>query len=159
MIKNIKLSLITILFYLSFISCSSTPPLGNRGYGFTPKTISTTYQASYEYTWKVTLYEVQRYQLNIVNKEAGTIITKPVSKISDKHEDKVVEYIDIKLTALNPINSIPQTKVEITKFSRTDPYIGRPKPVKSDLVEEKIIHHRIKRLLEIERKKLERNLN
>jgi hypothetical protein len=156
MMKNLFLSLALSLLFIVFISCSSMPPVNQVSTGFVPKPIKVTYLASYDYTWQVTKAEMQRYPLKLVNKEAGSIETLPQVNISDKYQDRLKYYIDIKIKKLPDLNQIPQTEVEITKFVLTDPAIGMPKPVPSDLIEEKVIHHRIKRLLEIERKKLER---
>ena len=134
------------------------PPVNKYGTGFVSKPIKVIYRASYDYTWKVTAAEMQHFPIRVINKKAGAIATLPQTSISDKYEQRLSYYIDIKLRKLEPtLDQIPQTEVEITKFVKTDPAIGLPKPLPSDLIEEKVIHHRIKRLLEIERKKLERN--
>jgi len=138
-------------------SCASSPPMKKTGYGLVPKPVKTIYQATYDYTWKVTFAEMQRYQLEIINKKAGNIQTSVQKNVDPDYPERLSHYIDIKLRSLPPVDKIPQTEVEITKFISTDPAIGMPKPIASDLIDEKVIHHRIKRLLEIERKKLEGN--
>jgi hypothetical protein len=157
MIKNLSFKLIPLLLLGIFASCSSTPPVNKISSGFIPKPIKATYQATYDYTWLVTAAEMQRYPIKMISKEAGSIETLPQTNISEKYEDRLKHYIDIKIRRLPDMNQIPQTQVEITKFVSTDPAVGSSKPIPSDLIEEKVIHHRIKRLLEIERKKLERN--
>jgi hypothetical protein len=163
-----KYILITGFIFLA--ACSSQPPtMSSDRVGFVPKTLTVIYLASYDYTWNAALKEMQRYQLSIVNKEAGTIITDETTAYSDRYETtasinnldprgKVKYNFDVRVKELAPTpDSIPQTEISILKsLVRTNEF-GVKKPIPSDLIDEKVILHRIKRLLEIERLKLERN--
>jgi len=162
--KKYILTLCTVLLW----GCSTTPPELSRGVNFVPSARIRIYQANYEYTWKVALAEMQRYQLSIVNKAAGTITTDQILAISDRYEAQSVidnleprsdvrYYIDLRIRELPPENGIPQTEVSATKYITQLSQLGSPKPIQSDYMDEKVILHRIKRLLEIERMKLERN--
>ena len=149
-------------------ACSTTPPEFTHSVNFVPSPRIKIYQANYEYTWKVALAEMQRYPLSIINKEAGTITTDRIQAISDRYETQsVIEnmetrsevkfYLDVRIRELPPENGIPQTEVSVTKYITQFTQLGSPKPLRSDYLDEKVILHRIKRLLEIERLKLEGN--
>lgn len=111
---------------------------------------------------------MQRYPLLIANKDAGTITTQQIVSISDRYEEPNVinnleprgetkYYIDLRIRELAPLNNIPQTEVTIIKYLSKLTQMGAAKPIESDYLDEKVILHRIKRLLELERLKLERN--
>ena len=162
--KKYILTLSTILLW----GCSTTPPEISHGVNFVPSARIRIYQANYEYTWKVALAEMQRYPLSIINKEAGTITTEQIPAISDRYESQSVidnleprsnvrYYIDIRIRELPPENGVPQSEVSATKYVVQLSQFGAPKPLQSDYMDEKVILHRIKRLLELERLKLERN--
>ena len=152
----------------AFGACSSGPPLSNSGVNFVPSPLVVTYQASYDYTWKVALEEMQRFPLSIVNKDAGTIKTDTISVISDRYETpnviknldprSPVKYsIEVTIRELPPTVTIPQTEVSVVKYIVKASQYGSMQQVKSDYIDERVIIHRIKRLLEIERLKIERN--
>ena len=153
---------------LLFWACNTTPPEISRSINFTPAPIIKVYQANYEYTWKAAMAEMQRYPLAIVNKDAGTITTEKIPAISDRYETQSVIdnleprndvkfYIDLRIWELPSKDGIPQTELSVTKYVSQISALGIIKPLKSDYLDEKVILHRIKRLLEIERLKLERN--
>ena len=162
--KRYILALPTLLF----LACSSTPPEFSKGTDFVPTPVTKIYQADYEYAWKAALAEMNRFPLKVVNKDAGTITTDRIFVISDRYEsqDSIKEleprgeikyYIDVNIRALSPVNSIPQTEVSVIKYISRLSQLGTSRPLKSDYLDEKVIMHRIKRLLELERLKIERN--
>ncbi|MCX6112670.1 MAG: hypothetical protein NTY22_05225 [Proteobacteria bacterium] len=149
-------------------ACNTTPPEFTPSVNFVPAPRITIYQANYEYTWKAAMAEMQRYPLSIVNREAGTITTDNIIAISDRYEtpnvisnleprSEVKFYIDVRIRELPPVNNIPQTEVSVIKYITQLTQLGGPRPLKSDYLDEKVILYRIKRLLELERLKLERN--
>ncbi|MEI6092824.1 MAG: hypothetical protein WCQ47_03985 [bacterium] len=157
-----------VLIILLVSCCSTTPPEFSRTVNFVPSARTRVYQANYDYTWKVAMEEMQRYPLVVANKDAGTITTQQIISISDRYETPDVVnnqdprgetkyYIDIKITELAPVNNVPQTEVSVVKYLSKLSQLGTSKPLESDYLDEAVILHRIKRLLEIERLKLERN--
>jgi hypothetical protein len=156
------------LVVLTIGACSSGPPLNNRSVNFVPAPLVVTYQASYDYTWMVTLAEMQKFPLSIVNKDAGTIKTDVISVISDRYETPDIirnldprsptkYHLEVTIRELPAAGSIPQTEVSVIKYVAKVTQYGSQQPIKSDYIDEKVIIHRIKRLLEIERLKIERN--
>lgn len=143
-----------------FSACSSMPPTESRT-GVSTVPITNTFMANYDYTWDAALNEMGHYDLKIVNKDAGSIVTNNMSTFEGRQErNEFRQHIDVKVTALGPDeNNLPQTQVTVTKYILKLRGLERDKPVMSDTVEEKVILYRIKRLLEIERLKLERTGN
>jgi hypothetical protein len=163
-----RLFFLITLVALALGACSSGPPLSKSGVNFVPTPLVTIYQASYDYTWKAALQEMQRFPLNIVNKDAGTIQTETITIISDRYESADIiknldprsptkYHLEVMVRELPAVGSIPQTEVSIIKYVVKVTQYGSLKPIKSDHIDERVIRHRIKRLLEIERTKIERN--
>ncbi|MFH1223370.1 MAG: hypothetical protein V1647_03395 [Pseudomonadota bacterium] len=145
---------------LFLAACSSAPPVDTTKTTANIKPLTTTFQAEYDYTWNAALKEMQRYDLKIINKDAGSIMTNYLSAYEGRQErNEFRYYIELKITSLPALNSIPQTQVVVTKYIHEARGIEGNRPSVSDGVDEQVITHRIKRLLEIERAKLERARN
>ena len=148
---------LTIISVLFLTACSSTPPAIYNTKSSSSEPISRIYYANYDYTWMMALKELQRFNLKITNKASGTIVTDDMNGFSSGYvRSQFRYYFDVKVTALAPEKGIPQTQVSITKFIYKDRGMFPEKPIKSNAVDETVILYRIKRLLEIERIKLER---
>lgn len=148
------LILVSILF---LTACSSTPPVSYSSTSSGSEPISRVYFANYDYTWQMALKELQRFDLKLVNKDSGIIVTEDMTGYSSGFvRSQFRFYFDVKIEALPPQNNLPQTRISITKFIYKVGGLSQDKPVKSNLIDEKVILYRVKTLLEIERKKLER---
>ncbi len=145
---------VSILF---LTACSSTPPVTYSSTSAGPEPVTRIYYANYDYTWQTALKELQRFNLKIINKDSGIIVTEDMTGYSSGFvRSQFRFYFDIKIDALPPENGLPQTKISITKFIYKLGGMAQEKSVKSNFIDEKVILYRVKRLLEIERKKLER---
>ena len=147
------------LFLLSLLtSCSSKAPIMHGGVIEAPKTMEQVYYANYQYTWNATLNELQRFGINLANQNSGQIVTEENIYYSNKGaiRARYKYYYKVQVTELPMSAESYKTSVSVTKFTYKDGGVERDSSVKSDTVEEQVILHRIKTLLEIERKKLER---
>ncbi|MBN1115296.1 MAG: hypothetical protein JXA66_08140 [Oligoflexia bacterium] len=158
-----------IFFSLGLVSCSSTPPHIKPG-NIVPVTLSRVFLASYEYTWAAALKECGRFSLKITNKDAGIIQTEDIVTFDDNYETAAarlnadprteIKYsIEIKITPLEQSDKYPRTGVSVTKYVAKLNEFGQERPVNSNMTDENTILYRIKRLLELERLKIERNRN
>jgi len=151
------LILVSILF---LTACSSAPPAPYSTVSAASEPVIRIYFANYDYTWGAALKELQRFNLKISNKDSGVIVTEDMTGYSSGFvRSQFRFYFDVKLEALPPENGLPQTQVSITKFIYKMGGISPDRSVQSNFLDEKVIHYRVKRLLEIERKKLERTGN
>jgi len=148
------LILVSILF---LTACSSTPPVPYSSTSSGSEPVTRIYFANYDYTWKAALKELQRFNLKLVNQDSGIIVTEDMTGYSTGFvRSQFRFYFDVRIDALPPENGLPQTKISITKFIYKMGGLSQEKSVKSNFIDEKVILYRVKRLLEIERKKLER---
>jgi hypothetical protein len=151
------LILVSMLFLMA---CSSTPPVAYNNNASSSEPVVRVFYANYEYTWETALKEMQRFNLKIVNKDSGTILTDDLTGYSSGFVRSQFRYsFDVRIEALPPDKGLPQTQVSITKFVYKEGGLFPEKSVRSNFIDEKVILYRIKRLLEIERKKLERTGN
>jgi hypothetical protein len=151
------LILVSILF---LTACSSTPPAAYNSRTSSSEPVIQIFYANYDYTWQTTLQEMQRFNLKTANKDSGAIITEDMAGYSSGFvRSQYRFYFDVRLDTLPIENGLPQTQVSITKFLYKEGGLSPEKPVKSNYIDEKVILYRIRRLLEIERKKLERTGN
>jgi len=133
------------------------PPSESGKISGRPKPVPMIFYADYDYAWDSALKEMQRYNLKTVNKEVGSIITDEMREYEGRQERNEYRYhIEVALTVLPKEEELPQTQVVITKYVSQYRGLDTDRLVASDLVEEKVILHRIQRLLEIERTKLQK---
>ena len=145
---------------LFLIACSSSPPVAYNNNAASSEPVVRIYYANYEYTWASALKEMQRFSLKVVNKDSGIILTDDLVGYSSGFVRSQFRYsFDVRIVPLPPEKGLPQTQISITKFIYKEGGLSPEKSVKSNLIDEKVILYRIKRLLEIERKKLERTGN
>jgi len=137
-------------FYLIFFifSCSST---NNK---FTSKEISKIFNASYNMVWEASIKELESYKFKITDYDTGTIITEKIltyEKLNSFQNTYIsIEshfYINISTVSTNPY----KTKVAITKYANL---INSNTIIGTDYLDEKILLYRIKRSLELKRKKI-----
>jgi len=151
------LIIVSILF---LTACSSTPPAPYSTTSSASEPVTRVYYANYDYTWNAALKELQRFNLKLVNKDSGVIVTEEMTGYSNGFvRSQFRFYFDVRIDALPPENSLPQTRISITKFIYKIGGLSEEKPVESNFIDEKVILYRVKRLLEIERKKIERTGN
>jgi len=142
---------------LFLASCNTAPPVTYSATSTGAEPMVKVYYATYDYTWQTTLKEMQRFNLKVVNKDSGVIITDDtVGYSGDLIRSQFRYYFEIQLIALPMSNGVPQTQISVTKFIYKTGGLFPERPVKSDLIDERVILYRVKRLLEIERAKLER---
>ena len=148
------LILVSILF---LTACSSAPPVAYSSTSSASEPVVRVYYANYDYTWQTALKELQRFNLKLVNKDSGIIVTEDMTGYSTGFvRSQFRFYFDVRIEALPLEQGIPQTKISIAKFIYKIGGLSQEKSVKSNLIDEQVILYRVKRLLEIERKKLER---
>jgi hypothetical protein len=158
-------------FFLPIVlSCSSTSQSLSLSKGAIPKELSKVFLASYKYTWKAALKETERFPLKISNQNAGVIVTEDITTFDDAYETfadrqsqdvrKELTYrIEIRLKPLPKTGKYPRTEVRVTKFIKRHDDFGKSTDLKSNMYDERVILYRIKRLLRIERLKIEKNRN
>lgn len=145
---------------LFLTACSSSPPVAYDNNSSSSEPADRVFYANYDYTWQTALQEMQRFNLKVVNKDSGIILTENLIGYSSGFVRSQFRYFfDVRIVSLPPDKGLPQTKVSITKFIYKEGGLYPEKSVKSNLIDERVILYRIKRLLEIERKKLERTGN
>ena len=142
---------------LFLAACSSSPPVAFNNNASSSEPVVRVYYANYEYTWKCALKEMQRFSLKTVNKDSGIMLTDDMVGYSSGFVRSQFRYsFDVSIVSLPPEKGLPQTQISITKFIYKEGGMFPEKSVRSNFIDEKVILYRIKRLLEIERKKLER---
>ncbi len=145
---------------LFLAACSSSPPVAYNSSSASSDPVVRVYYANYDYVWKCALKEMERFSLKIANKDSGIIVTDDLTGYSSGFVRSQFRYsFDVKIVALAPDKGLPQTQISITKFIYKEGGMFPEKAIRSNFVDEKVILYRIKRLLEIERKKLERTGN
>ena len=102
---------------LFLAACSSSPPVAYDNDSASSEPAVRIFYATYDYTWKTALQEMQRFNLKVVNKDSGIIVTEDLTGYSNGFVRSQFRYsFDVRLVSLPPFNGLPQTQVSITKF-------------------------------------------
>jgi hypothetical protein len=140
-----------ILFYfiLFNISCSSTQNKRNIS-----KELSKTINASYIKVWQASLKELSRFKLKKVDFDNGIIITEDIETYEFLNNKNIKSTIKSYFyLSINELSKYPyKTKISVSKFSKLN---NSNRIIGTDYIDEQIILYRVKRNLELERKKLE----
>jgi hypothetical protein len=118
--------------------------------------------------WKSAMKEMERYSLGTINKDAGIIETEVISTYDQRYANDIVadktfakplyKYrITVRISPLESKGVYPKTEVAVSKYIAKVGDLGVTSHIDSKQIDEKVILYRIKRLLEIERFKIDKS--
>ena len=150
----------TKLILLSFLtSCAATPPKPPQGPIYQP--IVKIHEANYRETWFSTLSAVKKLPLSRVDKNSGVIDSDWISTFDPDYfstfgGDPLPQEVRFKLHIhLAELYAAPETRVSITKEEQVPGYLPDTyTTVTSSGTSEAVIHYRIDRQIDLNRKLL-----